>query len=397
MKFITNLAELNLSIATSFLASFELDPGGILLYGDCAQDMEAAQQRFRSRLAALKLEQGVQVQAYGKRGDRFVSGFRLDAICAGAWAPDGDTLQLCQQLGLHSQDNADDLEREILLAMLLAPVAFAFPGYEELSAAVRIRKNIVTAGRKTTLAFDTDEAERPEEYWIYNETSGFTVKPGKSLIEALQKATQPESSGELYSFSCYRATEYVILLGIAQELVTANPGLLQQLQRQWQRRAIMSGKFHEVFLCEYGSMSTPLPARYYVPGDRLWFRNPDELSSDVMGYEGSWVLYLGSGLFTNFWKRHAPYTLTTKCLELYHWRNATYLDAQGKLRIDEAAVETHVAATLQDAREIERILEYMLRFRDEQGVYAEGGCIDTSREYPQWVCPVTTTISLPDI
>src|SRR3546814_5001957 len=54
-------------------------------------------------------------------------------------------------------------------------------------------------------------------------TRGFTIEPGVSLIEALQKATQPDASGKLYSFSCYRATEYVTLLGIARELHAAHP------------------------------------------------------------------------------------------------------------------------------------------------------------------------------
>ena len=34
-------------------------------------------------------------------------------------------------------------------------------------------------------------------------------------IDALIKATQPEVSGRLYSFSCYRATEYVMLRALA--------------------------------------------------------------------------------------------------------------------------------------------------------------------------------------
>lgn len=39
-------------------------------------------------------------------------------------------------------------------------------------------------------------------------------------------------------------------------------------------------------------------------------------------------MYLGSGLFNNFWKREAPYTLTDKCLEIYHWRHGLYEDAE---------------------------------------------------------------------
>ena len=374
--------------------AFGHDPGGIVLFAETAQELDAAQQKFHTHLVSLGLEDAVQIGIREPLGKHFVTGFGLTPSAIARTSP-GDTLQLSEQFGLDIRHHSGDLEREIVLAMLLAPVAFVFPGYEELAAALRIRKNIVVAGRNTALAFDTEEAERPAEFWTYGEESGFTVKPGKSLIEALQKTTQPENPDEMYSFSCYRATEYVILLGIAEELAATNPELFQQLQQQWQRQAIMSGRFHEVFLYEYGSWSAPLPPTYYVPGDRLWFRNPDELSSDVMGYEGSWVLYLGGGQFTNFWKRERPYNLTAKCLELYHWRHAVYRDAQGKLQIDEAEVEARVAASLQHPEEVERILGLMLRFRDEQGVYAEGGCIDTSREYPRWVCPSVATIQLP--
>jgi len=279
--------------------------------------------------------------------------------------------------------------------MLLGPVAFEFPNHAELASAVRIRKNIVEAACRTELAFQTDEAERPADCWTYAKGRGFTLLPGSHLVTALRKATQPDVSGRLYSFSCYRATEYVILLGIAQELIACNPELFRQLQRQWETRAIMSGEFHEVFLREYGSMSEPLPPKYYVPGDRLWFRNPDDHSSDVTGYEGSWVLYLGGGLFTNLWKRGKPYTLASKCLELFHWRHATFRDQTGELRIGETKVEELVRTSMNDPAEVERILKIMLRLREPQGVYVDGGCIDTSREFPRWVCTGTSDLVLP--
>jgi hypothetical protein len=287
------------------------------------------------------------------------------------------------------------LEKEILLAMLLGPATFEYPGYAELAASVHIRQNIVEAARHTLLSFHTTKIERPAHFWNYSEESGFTLISGKSLIDALRMATQPEVSGQQYSFSCYRATEYVILLGIAQELSTCNPALLHRLEHQWESRAIMSGQFHEVFLREYGSMSDPLPAKYYVPGDRLWFRNPDARSSDVSGYEGSWVFYLGGGLFTNLWMSDKPYTLAAKCVEIYHWRSGVCEDAEGKLTIDESVVADHVRATMSDPAELERILERMMRLRDPQGIYAEGGCIDASREYPRCVCPGTSDIILP--
>lgn len=321
--------------------------------------------------------------------------FRLREELRNQWMHDSDTLQLCERFQLDSLTSDTDLEREILLAMLLCPVTLEYPSYPELVSSIRVRQNIVKASRRTALSFHTSKIERPTDYWTYTKETGFTVLPGKPLIEALRQATQPKVSEEQYSFSCYRATEYVTLLGIAQELATSNPALLQQLQRQWEKRAIMSRQFHDVFTREYGSMNEPLPPKYYIPGDRLWFRNPDERSAEVMGYEGSWVFYLGGGLFSNFWKCDQPYTLTSKCIEIFHWRDGVGQDADGSLRMDEAIVEEYVRATMNDPAEVERILGRMMRLRDPQGVCANGGCIDASREYPRWVCLGTSDLVLP--
>ena len=310
-------------------------------------------------------------------------------------APDFDTLEINRRLDLDTVTRSADLAREILLCMLLSPIEFVFPSEAELVAHVKIRQNIVAGARRTQLDFSTSKIERPSEYWTYHPDTGFTLLPGQSLIDALRVTTQPEDGAQQYSFSCYRASEYVMLLGIAEELQQCNPALFLQLQRQWQSKDIASGKFHDVFLREYGSMTQPLPPRFYVPGGRLWFRNPDDYSSEVGGYEGSWVIYLGGGLFSNFWNREQPFTLTSKCLEIYHWRHGVGMNAEGELQIDEAKVAECVQQTMQQPHEVNRILNKMLRFREPAGVYVNGGCIDSSREYPRWVCPGTSDIVLP--
>ena len=321
---------------------------------------------------------------------------RLNPNQAHLWAPDFDTLGLARTLQLDTTQHEADLLREIVVAMLMGPVAFEFPSVDECISAVRIRRNMVQAARKTTLDFRTSDAERPTDCWAYDEDRGFVVLPGVPLIDALTKATQPEVSGALYSFSCYRASEYVILLAIAQELAQSNPALLAQLQTLWEQRPIKSGEFHEVFLREQGSMQEPLPPKYFVPGDRTWFRNPEELSAEASGFEGSWVMYLGSGLFNNFWLRDKPYTLERKCVEVYHWRDGLYLDADGNERIDEVKIAPLIEATLNNPTELQRVLAIMQRYREPRGVYTDaGGCIDTTREFARWVCPGTSDLHLP--
>jgi len=313
--------------------------------------------------------------------------------------PGFNSLNLSTSLGpANTADHSNGawaLEREIWVALLGSPHRFVFRDLEALKSHVRVRRNMALAARLTALAFKTEAAERPEADWHYEEEPGFILKPGRPLINALIAATQPEATGKLYDFSCYRATEYVILLGIAQELQANHPALLAQLQQLNERHAVRSGQFHEVFLIEYGSMEDPLPARFYVPGDRLWFRNPDERSADVTGYEGSWVMYMGGGLFSNFWKRDTPFSLESKAIEIFHWKDGVYTDAQGELQMDETVVERLVAQTQADPEARARVLERMLRMRDPKGVYAEGGCIDTTREYPKNVSREHCDLVLP--
>jgi hypothetical protein len=320
---------------------------------------------------------------------------RVRAADAVAWSPCCDTLALADRLGLDGAARSADLEREVVLSLLLAPVALTFPSVDEFESAVRIRCDTAEAARRTVLDFDTDAIERPAHCWRYDPATGFTILPGHDLVDALRCATQPDESGRRYAFSCYRASEYVMLIALAKEARRCHPELFQRMQAQAERRAIQSGEFHEVFLREHGSMDAPLPSHWYVPGDRVWFRNPDSRSADVPGYEGSWVIYLGAGLFSNFWQRDRPFTLARKCVELHHWRDATRIGRDGRLYMDEDEVERRVAASFESPDAVAGILARMRRLREPRGVYRDGGCMDTTRESLRWVRPGTSDIVLP--
>ena len=64
-------------------------------------------------------------------------------------------------------------------------------------------------------------------------------------------------------------------------------------------------------------------------------------------------------------------------------------------RGDETLVEALVARTRSDPTREAAVLQRMLRPRDPKGVYAEGGCIDTTREYPKGVSPQHCELVLP--
>ena len=373
------------------------DIGGIQLVCFKPGDEAAARQELQQLLAHYGLLQACDIQAL-RQGHHTVLHGRLLAERAQDWCPGHDTLGLQHHLPRPTASTPDwQLEQETLAALLASPLGMGFGSSQALASQLRVRRHIAQAARKTALAFKTEAAERPEAFWRYDEEHGFILRPGVDLIEALVSATQPEATGRLYDFSCYRATEYVILLGIARELQAHHPTLLQALQRHCEVHAIRSGQFHDVFLVEYGSMEAPLPARFYVPGDRLWFRNPDERSSDVTGYEGSWVIYMGGGLFSNFWKRDRPFTLEDKCIEIFHWRHGAVAGPDGALEMDETVVDARVALTRADPLATGQVLARMERLRDPKGVYAEGGCIDSTREFPRGVWPAPAELTLPPL
>jgi hypothetical protein len=370
--------------------------GGIELRAKTPNEAEILAMDLTAWLGGFELQTSTQTVTQDRPDGGLSVQCTLQPNALGQLMPGHDTLGLHQRLSQPKDQRPDwTVEREIAVALLGSPHLFSFANLAALQSHIRVRRNMVLAARKTALAFKTEAAERPEADWRYQEGPGFILNPGRPLIDALVAATQPEATGKLYDFSCYRATEYVILLGIAQELAAHHPALLADLQQLNERHAVRSGQFHDVYLIEYGSMAAPLPSRFYVPGDRLWFRNPDERSSDIEGYEGSWVIYMGDGLFSNFWQRDRPFTLESKAIEIFHWRHGAMVDSQGQLFMDESVVEQHVAQTERDPQARQQVLERMIRMRDPQGVYAEGGCIDATREHPRSVSRDDCQLVLP--
>ena len=293
---------------------------------------------------------------------------------------DADTSHLALSIGLLSESSSQDMTLEIVLSMAVSPVTFDFYSLNELEANIRMRINLSGLARRAELNFDTNGISRPEAYWIHAIDNGFILKEGASLIDGIERALCPDISGEHFSFSCQRATEYLMLHSLATELSLTNPAKLKEIEQQWRKKALVADDFLNTFLLEIGSSATPFPMRCYVPGDRVWFKNPDDYSSNVKGYEGSWVIYMGGGLFTNLWNKSKPYTLETKCLEIYHWRHGVREDKLGRLEINEDVVKESVEQTLSSNVQLQGCIDMMMKYRDPQGVYADGGCIDLTRD-----------------
>lgn len=370
-------------------------PSGIKVRLDNEQDAKSIFQWVSSQLEGI-LAAGELVTTSNQESAGCFAGLRLSDSAAGRCAPGGDTTLLRQKFKLNPDRRRSDLNREILLAMLVSPIPYVFPSLAELKSAVRIRCSIVQAATRTKLAFAAYEAERPANFWSYDEDRGFLLRPGRSLIAGLEKATQTTNADRMYTFSCRRATEYIVLLGVTREAIKYNPALFERVSQQAETRALKGAEFERTFVRNLGSPETPLPLRFFVPGDRTWFRNPDPVSADVTGYEGSWTFYLGGGLFADFWNTDNVFSLESKAVCVFHWRNATYRDHDGELQVDEAKVKELVEQSLADREETSRILDEMLRLQEPLGT-SGGGIIEPHREHPCHIHPETADVVLPDI
>jgi hypothetical protein len=270
--------------------------------------------------------------------------------------------------------------------MALSPQTIPFKTTRDFKSALRMRRNAVDVASRTELSFDTDAITRPQAYWVYSKENGFLLRQGVSLAEGLERALCPDVSGSTYAFSCQRASEYLMLYAVVRELSKVNPAGLHAVEEQWRKRALMGDDFLFRFLEERGTRENPMPMRYYIPGDRIWFKNPDDYSSDIEGFEGSWVIYLGGGRFCNLWDRQRPYTLEEKCLEIYYWSQCVEVSPAGLPWMNEAVVKERVQLALSDPAIKNPILRKMMVYRDPAGVYADGGCIDLSRDSFSSVC-----------
>jgi hypothetical protein len=229
---------------------------------------------------------------------------RLLTLC-----PDFDTANITTFLRTHQPNRDRALISEIILAMALSPDVVYFGSEQELKSNLRMRCTVVQVASRTELNFDTSSITRPQAYWIYTKENGFLLRQGVSLADGLERALCPDVSGFTYAFSCQRASEYLILYAVVCELQRVNKTGLNDVEQQWRKRALTGDDFLFRFLGERGTRENPIPMRYYIPGDRIWFKNPDDHSSDIEGFEGSWVIYLGSGRFCNLWDCQSPDTL----------------------------------------------------------------------------------------
>src|SRR5450830_992339 len=127
------------------------------------------------------------------------------------------------------------------------------------------------------------------------------LRPERPLTAALQALLQP-AQGAGFALSAYRASEYVLLLGLAEETRRHHPALYSRLQTRFQHRPVRDCEFHQALMRQIGSTDAPLPSGFAVPGDRVWLRPPPDPGGPETDRPvgGRWAIYLGQGHYREF-------------------------------------------------------------------------------------------------
>ena len=110
---------------------------GIEFRGGSHEALIASKSAFIEHLKTHQLLDAVEINEFLDAEGACVA-FTLKEACKNVWAPDWDTTLLNERLGIDSRRDEASLDREILIAMLLATIPFVFPTYKDLAAAIRV-------------------------------------------------------------------------------------------------------------------------------------------------------------------------------------------------------------------------------------------------------------------
>lgn len=299
--------------------------------------------------------------------------YRLNNIFREKYAPNWDIVNISKKYPM-------DTQKEMLVIILLSPIQFEYPSFDEFLSSINIRINIINAARKTFLKFNPIKAILPEEYWERQE-DGYHLKNNKSLIDGIEKTIFDDKK---YSVGCRLASQFVVLYGILLEIKRVNLELLERIEEHYRKNSINKIKFSKLFFNYYG-VDSYFPKKYYIIGDRVWFKNPFDRSSDIDGNEGSWRIYYGKNSFNIFWEKDRKITLEKIIRAIYIWNESVSENRRG-LYISENKIVWNKLKLFFNINKYQKILDEMSEYTENNGT------IPNYRMIPKYVHPGTTDI-----
>lgn len=229
--------------------------------------------------------------------------------------------------------------KEIVLAMMQRGRQTKFAGractVDALKDQVGVRQNIVAWTESAEWAWvDGRHARWNDKYWVAG-----NYKSKYPLQEALSNIfVQPDR----YFFGCYTATKLLIahaMLDYYQRIKhdkTTTEFLIRRLLTDKDPLSTIEPGNMWSFEADYDAMTSspvgklihltgPVPHDNFIPGDWVYFVNPDHVSARKNGYEGANAIYLGRGLFSDYYNdNHHRFTFREQLDEVYQWRHGVF-------------------------------------------------------------------------
>jgi len=230
-------------------------------------------------------------------------------------------------------------KKEIVLALLSPGRLTHFAGKacnaQALIDHVGVRQNIVLWTEVLSWQWpDGGEAFWNRRYWLDG-----TPRKGVPLADALNDMFFRQSA---YGFGCYTATKVVFVQGIydyyrrvkrdavlaqaiakrlladGEPLVDIEPGAMWRFEADFDLRELTRpGKLLRGV--------DGVAALNFVPGDWVYIRNTDPVSSQKTGYEGSNAIYMGRNRFDDYYNDNGhSYSFREKLDEVHQWRNGVF-------------------------------------------------------------------------
>ena len=229
-------------------------------------------------------------------------------------------------------------KKEIVLSLLQHGRLTEFAGdqcsFEAFQDQVGIRQNIVAWAERLEWKWPNGKrAQWNARYWRKG-----TPLPGVSVSAAVADAFLNQ---EKYSIGCYTASKLLMVHGILDYYgrIKRSPADVARIERRLlagdndplvriEPRAAWAfeSDFDPAELWQEGKLlgiRYNIPARNFVPGDWGYLLNPDPVSYQKTGYEGSNAIYLGRGHFADYYNDHA-YSFREKLDTVYQWRNQVF-------------------------------------------------------------------------
>lgn len=192
------------------------------------------------------------------------------------------------QAALVSAYPAGSVEQAILTKMLDSNLYYRYDSLEQLQFELLMRKEIIAASyalNSSGMSFQTfRNVKANPQFWQVTREGGWRLKPGVSPSSAINDIF---TNGRSYGTEC--ATAMVILYYKAL-LNIFGPASFDQL---FTNIHLMNWHYIDRRLREIGLMSS---AGDFLPGDRLYIRNPD-VNPETPQWQGENVIDLGGGRY----------------------------------------------------------------------------------------------------